>query len=147
MAQLKSHEIIIIEKILKADGGYVLDFSNKTLLEYFKNDFSIDIDDEKYSSNGTSKWNRLKTFILIEDDNKVAEVLSSLLEYRRFKVNEEDTSINNSLKNEYISIIDRLKKNHSMTLIDNLDLFDDKALEELLTSIKRDISAENPRLL
>lgn len=78
MADLKFKEKQLFEKIFD-DGGYVLDFSNRTFEEFF-NDFSISIYSPKYSINGESKMKRLRAFWTLENNKLVGQVLESLLE-------------------------------------------------------------------
>ena len=53
MANLKFNEKQLFEKLFDR-GGYVLDFSDRTFKEFFS-DFNINIEDNKYYKNGTSK--------------------------------------------------------------------------------------------
>jgi len=79
MANLKFSEKQIFEKLFDR-GGYVLDFSNRTFEEFFR-DFNINIFSEKFNKNSGSKMNRLRAFWEIEPNEKVGEVLLSLLQY------------------------------------------------------------------
>ena len=80
MANLKFNEKQIFEKLFD-DGGYVLDFTNRSFEEFFQ-DFKIDIFSEKYNIKSSgSKMNRLRAFWELENDKLVGEVLESLLEY------------------------------------------------------------------
>lgn len=79
MSTLKSHEKVIFEKLFDR-GGYVLDFTDRTYAEFFR-EHGINIDAQKYRVNGTSKMKRLRTFWEIEPDVVVARVLTALLEY------------------------------------------------------------------
>lgn len=63
-------------------AGYVLDFSNSTFSEFFRNDVGIDIDDEKYCQQGGSKGKRLRALLQIEDGKTAAKVLRALWDYR-----------------------------------------------------------------
>lgn len=79
MSTLKSHEKVIFERLLDR-GGYVLDFTDRTYAEFFR-EHGINIDAEKYRINGNSKMKRLRAFWEIESDAVVAKVLTALLEY------------------------------------------------------------------
>lgn len=61
-------------------GGYVLDFSNNTFAEFFRETANIDIYATKYDFNGDSKAKRLRAFWETEPDALVGKVLSGLLE-------------------------------------------------------------------
>lgn len=79
MANLKTHEKVIFEKLFDRNG-YVLNFSDATFREFF-NEYQIDINHQKYLANGTSKMKRLRTFWQIEPDKTVGAILHGLLQY------------------------------------------------------------------
>lgn len=79
MSTLKAHEKIILEKLFDR-GGYVLNFSDRTYSDFFREN-GIDIDTPKYQANGSSKMKRLRAFWDIEADLVVGKLLAALLEY------------------------------------------------------------------
>lgn len=64
-----------IEKIFGMGSGYVLDFSNATFGEFFRQ-YNVDIHDPKYQTFGTSKAKKLRAFWESESDRFVGTVLS-----------------------------------------------------------------------
>ena len=58
----------------------MLDFNNQTYAEFFREN-GIDIDNDKYQFNGTSKMKRLRAFWEIEPDDVVGKVMEALLQY------------------------------------------------------------------
>jgi hypothetical protein len=64
---LKHYEMSIIDDALAMGGGYVLDFSDRTLSEFFDDEFSIKIYQEKYAFNGASKAKHMRAFVTTED--------------------------------------------------------------------------------
>lgn len=101
MANLKTHEKIIFEKLFDR-SGYVLNFSDATFREFF-NEYKIDIDHQKYFINGTSKMKRLRAFWQIEPDKIVGTILHGLLQYAEAiaKVEQDD-------KQKALEIINKL---------------------------------------
>jgi len=79
MSSLKAHEKVIFEKLFDR-GGYVLNFTDPTYAEFFREN-GININANKYQFNGTSKMKRLRAFWEIEPDAVVAKALAALLEY------------------------------------------------------------------
>jgi len=79
MSHLKIHEKIVLEKLFDR-GGYVLNFSDKTFSEFFR-EHKVNIDHSRYTFNGSSKMKRLRAFWEIESDMLVGKVLEALLEY------------------------------------------------------------------
>jgi len=108
MSQLKMHEKKVLEHLFDR-CGYVLDFSDHTFAEFFREQ-GINIEAEKYHRNGRSKMKRLRAFWEIEPDHIVAQVLQSLLEYARVEgVVNPDNEIKANKIIEANKIINRLQ--------------------------------------
>ncbi len=73
----------IIETLFGMSQGYVLDFSNRTIEEFFQEHFGIEIYSPKYDRENlsASKANRLRTIWEDEDDLTVGKTLYALIEY------------------------------------------------------------------
>jgi hypothetical protein len=72
-----------LEKLFQMGGGYVLDFSNRTLAEFVAESTGRDIYDAKYDYDSGSKANRLRAFWTQEPNHLVGKLLHDLLEYCR----------------------------------------------------------------
>jgi hypothetical protein len=70
-----------LERLLEMGGGYVLDFSNRTLEEFVLDVVGKEIYDEKYDYASGSKANRLRAFWSEEPDHLTARLVDSLIEY------------------------------------------------------------------
>ena len=82
MSSLKFAEKKNLETVLQMGGGYVLDFSNASFANFFR-DFQINIYDPKYIKNSSSsKANLLRVFWEIESDTLVGKALEAMLELR-----------------------------------------------------------------
>jgi len=101
MANLNFTQKQLFEKLFDR-GGYVLNFSDRTFSEFFQ-DFSVNIDSQKYQKNGTSKMKRLRAFWEIEDDKLVGNVLKGLLELAKQIENIEDKD--SKLATQYINTL------------------------------------------
>ncbi len=64
-------------------GGYVLDFSNRTLAEFVVESTSRGIYDTKYDYASSSKANRLRAFWAQEPNHLVGKLIHDLLDYCR----------------------------------------------------------------
>jgi hypothetical protein len=84
VSSLKAIEKRVFEDLFGMASGYVLDFSNNTFAEFFRETANIDIYAPKYDINGDSKAKRLRAFWETESDVLVSKVLSGLLEIWRF---------------------------------------------------------------
>lgn len=80
MSSLKAIEKRVFEDLFGMASGYVLDFSNSTFAEFFREAVNIDIYAPKYDFNGDSKAKRLRAFWEAESDDLVGKVLNGLLE-------------------------------------------------------------------
>lgn len=84
MSSLKAIERRVFEDLFGMGSGYVLNFSNSTFAEFFRETANIDIYGQKYDFNGDSKAKRLRAFWEKEPDSLVGKVLSGLLEVWQF---------------------------------------------------------------
>jgi hypothetical protein len=81
MADLTASEKRAIETLLRMEGGYVLDFSDRTFRDFVVDSSGLDIYDEEHSSGGTSKAKRLRTFWRLHPNGVVGRLLADLFEY------------------------------------------------------------------
>jgi hypothetical protein len=81
MASLKFREKSLLEDYLGMGGGYVLNFSDRTFAEFFR-DFDVDIDSQRYlQGHSGSKANRMRSFWDTAPDPLVGTVLQELVDY------------------------------------------------------------------
>ena len=80
MSNLKAREKARLEKLFNMSGGYVLDFSDATIKTFFYDVVGIDIHDEKYCGNGTSKAKKLREFWQLENDYTVGKITKAMIE-------------------------------------------------------------------
>ena len=81
MADLTTNEKQVLEKLFQMGGGYVLNFSDRTMEEFFRDDVGIDIYSEKYMYASGSKANRLRGLWLKADNKLVGKSIVKLIEY------------------------------------------------------------------
>ena len=85
MSSLTSLEKRRFEDLFGMRSGYVLDFSNNTFNQFFKENIGISIYDDRYAYNGESKANHLRAFWEIDDDANVGRALKAMLELWRYQ--------------------------------------------------------------
>ncbi len=119
MADLSYIEKRHLEKILGMGSGYVLDFSNRTFEEFVVDSTGKNIYDEKYSSAGGSKANRLRAFWDQEPNHVVAKLMGDLLEYSRNKASAHGEAESPLFQN-CDRIVQRLKQGASVPELDAL---------------------------
>ncbi|MEJ1961027.1 MAG: restriction endonuclease [Gammaproteobacteria bacterium] len=82
MATIRALDMMLIDDLFEMGGGYVLNFSDRTFAQFFAQELDIDIDDPRYSRNGTSKAKRLRCFLHTVEESSVLRTLKALWEYR-----------------------------------------------------------------
>ena len=85
MSSLTSLEKQRFEDLFGMASGYVLDFSDRTFAQFFRENGGINIYDDRYAYNGESKAKHLRAFWEMDDDAGVGGVLKALLELWRYR--------------------------------------------------------------
>ncbi len=81
MASLSTNDKQVLEKLFQMGGGYVLNFTNRTMGEFFADDVGINIYDKKYNYASGSKANYIRGFWQIADNDLVGKSIRKLIEY------------------------------------------------------------------
>ena len=71
MANLTTLEKQVLEKLFQKNGGYVLNFSDRTMGEFFRDDVGVDIYNKKFNYASGSKVNRMRGLWLKADEKKL----------------------------------------------------------------------------
>jgi len=108
MANLKPVEKKYFEDIFGMSSGYVLDYTNTTFAELFRDVVNIDIYDYKYAFNGDSKAKRLRAFWESESDEIVGKVLEELLEIWKYDQEKVGKTIDHNIYKKGLKIVYRL---------------------------------------
>lgn len=108
MSSLKTVEKKLFEDLFGMAGGYVLDFTNNTFAEFFRDTVNIDIYADKYSFNGDSKAKRLRAFWEVEPDSVAGIVLSEMLDVWEYESLKSGNATNDAQYKEGKKIADRL---------------------------------------
>lgn len=85
MSSLTSLEKRRFEDLLGMASGYVLDFTDRTFAQFFRENGGINIYDDRYAYNGESKAKHLRAFWEMNDDTDVGRTLKALLELWRYQ--------------------------------------------------------------
>lgn len=81
MSSLHTTDRVPFERLFDMSGGYVLDFTNDSFKQFVEEAVGKDIYSHKYASYGNSKAKRLRTFIALESDHIVGQLLERMLQY------------------------------------------------------------------
>ena len=76
-------DMLLLDEVFDMGGGYVLNFTDRSMSQFFATELNVDIDEPQYAQNGTSKAKRLRSFLLLVDNKTAARTLRALWEYRQ----------------------------------------------------------------
>src|SRR5258708_23871546 len=149
MVQIKRSEMRQLDDAFGMGSGYVLNFSDRTMSEWFEDELRIDIDSDRYKARGTSKANRLRCFVDTEDATLVARMLRQLWNHRETTGWEpygaEQGQIER-VKAQLFDLIHRIEGAAPSPPTDAIVAFmRDETLEELVQAIRRDADAGKPQ--
>jgi len=150
MPRLSYKDIRLLDQVLGMESGYVLDFSNRTIRDFFQDEFSIDIYCDKYAVDGDSKGKRLRALIKVEDGMFVSAVLRKLWDHklaipRTPFASSQQNEVSQEQKDAYFEIINKLENSSELPNMDGITQFErDQTLEELILAIERDVNANKP---
>src|SRR3989338_8382831 len=125
MAELTTLEKQILEKLFQMGSGYVLNFSDRTMGEFFRDDVGVDIYNQKYNYESGSKANRMRGLWLKADEKLVGKSILKLIEY-----------IENQI------LLDNLKKedfDHVQKLLNSVHYFN--AVEEAYKIVRQKLKS------
>lgn len=94
MSVLRPVEMRLVNELFGMSSGWVLDFSNRTFEEFFREEVGVEIYDDAYGFIGTSKGKHLAAFLQVAQPAAVIKALTALWEYRQDGLvsrNEKDT--------------------------------------------------------
>lgn len=109
--KLKMQDLRLFNLVFESDPGWILDFSNRTLSAFFDEELNIDIDDERYQEEGTSKAKRVRSLLKQVDRETALRVLSALWQYKTESLPE----LAEHSRNDYQALISRLENSDADT--------------------------------
>ncbi|WP_434118766.1 restriction endonuclease [Sinorhizobium meliloti] len=101
---LRPIETQLVEELF-VQGGYVLEFTNRTFFEFFQHEVGVDIYDDVYAFRGGSKGKRLIAFTQKAQPKAIAKALAGLWEFLDADRPESATADN---RRKLSAIIERL---------------------------------------
>jgi len=145
MAKLSFQERKVVEDFLEMGTGFVLDFSDRTIRIFIGDSLGIDFDDEKYRAGGTSKANRLRTFIELEIDYMVGKLFKSFHDYKVAEWPRRQREYPKADAEQFDKISARLLEGKIIEHSDALQANnDDKDFHQLAKLIKESIEKNEP---
>ncbi len=148
MSDLNRREKLKLEKFFEMEGGYVLDFSNRTLSNFVFETLNIELYSDNYADFGESKANRIRAIWQKENNYKVGKLISEMLDYwkdKKVMSYGEITQPEQNLFDECHKIAQRLLAD---TVVEEIDVIrevpDDKDFSLLAKSIRESIDKNEP---
>ena len=111
-SRIRSMDIPIIDRVFGMEGGYVLNFTNLTFAEFFREELGVNIDIPHWAVRGGSKAKRLRFYLRQADRQTALETLNALWEYREASsITADYPELDDSVLTAYYRIIERLGGN------------------------------------
>lgn len=110
MPNIRAIDMLFLDDLFAMGGGYVLNFSDRTMSQFFAEELNCDIDDPSYATGGRSKGKRLRCFLQTVDVQTLVRTLKALWEYReaaRLQGQQPDTVAN--AEGRLLALINRLE--------------------------------------
>ncbi|MEW5683932.1 MAG: abortive infection family protein [Pseudomonadota bacterium] len=144
---IKPTDMRFLAQALSFETGYVMDFSDRTFGDFFRDEVGVDIDEEHYAQGGGSKGKRLRYFLQKESPARVARALRALWTYRcDLPDHRLPTADDEAIKRRYFEVVERVERTIDRPRTDAIERFaPDETLDELVASIHRDIDAGKPQ--
>jgi hypothetical protein len=86
MSSVTTKDKLFLEKLLQMSSGYVLDFSDRTMGEFFSDNLGVDIYSDRFDYSSGSKANRMRKFWMVGDDEEVGQSILTLIDYIESKI-------------------------------------------------------------
>ncbi len=118
MPKIKPLDMKLVDLLFEMEGGYVLDFSDRTMSQFFLGELEIDIDDPLFTADGTSKARRLRSFLTLADTPTCVRALKALWQYRQAALanQHKDESVVNA-EGRFLTLIQGLESGSSADVI------------------------------
>lgn len=110
MPNIRSIDMLFLDDLFVMGGGYVLNFSDRTMSQFFAEELNCDIDDPAYAVHGRSKGKRLRCFLQTVDIPTVVRVLKALWEYREaVRARDQQAETVENAEGRLLALINRLE--------------------------------------
>ena len=145
--RLPSKQREIFDRIFQCGDGYVLDFSDRTMAEWFRETCGLEIFQERFQIEGGSKDKTLRGFVAVAEPRLVAQVMRTLWAYRCSlrSVAANDPAEEARLSAWLEQFASELETSSAVPLEEAIrDFSGDTTLTKLRASIAADLIAEKP---
>jgi len=110
MSNIRSIDFRFLDEALGMESGYVLDFSDRTLRDFFADELDVDIDDQSYAKDGNSKAKRLRCYLRTVNDLSASKALKALWGHRiAIRERRRDEPDGSTVQGRFLQLIDKLE--------------------------------------
>lgn len=110
MTNIRSLDMKLVDELFDMGGGYVLDFSDRTMSSFFAEELNVDIDDPAYQEQGSSKAKRLRCYLNKVDLTTSIKTLKALWEYREAtRKNSRRAEWVDNAEGHFLSLLNRMQ--------------------------------------
>ena len=108
-AKIRTMDMPILDKVFAMETGWVLNFTNRTFAEFFREELRVDIYDPRWAVQGESKAKRLRYYLRHANRKAVLDTLTALWEYRlASSVTDNYPELDDKVRVAFFRIIERL---------------------------------------
>ena len=108
-ARIRTMDMPILDEVLVMGDGFVLNFSNRTFADFFREELQVDIDHPRWEAQGGSKAKRLRYYLRQADRRTALNTLNALWEYRQISgVTHDYPTLDDTVRDAFFRILERL---------------------------------------
>ena len=89
-ASIRTMDVPILDEVFVMGNGFVLNFSNRTFAELFREKLQVDIDNSRWEAQGGSMAKRLRYYLRQANRRTAPNTLNALWEYREISGDTHD---------------------------------------------------------
>ena len=107
--RVRTMDMPVLDKVFAMEDGWVLNFSNRTFAEFFREELRVNIDDPSWAVQGRSKAKRLRYYLRRANRKTTLDTLNALWEYREASsVTQDYPELDDTVRAAFFGIIERL---------------------------------------
>ncbi len=109
-ARIRTMDMPIIDKVFVMGDGLVLNFSNRTFANFFREELQVDINHPRWAVQGGSKAKRLRYYLRKANQHTALDTLNALWEYREISgVTHDYLELDDTVRDAFFRILERLE--------------------------------------
>lgn len=106
--RIRALDMRVLDRVFGMEDGYVLDFSNRTFGEFFREELRVDIYHPRWAVQGESKAKRLRYYLRQANPKTVLDTLSAFWEYRETSaVTHDFPELDHKVRAAFFRILER----------------------------------------